>query len=252
MQNLNTKTEVELSIVIPAFNEEKRITFLLDDLVRYFKDSPILYEVIIVDDGSSDNLAGVINNYTFSLKNLRLIRNGLNKGKGFSVKRGMLEACGQKRLFLDADNSVTIENLPRFIQALNEGADIVIGSIELPGSSKKDHNQWFRRILGVLAKKLIRFVATPGIYDTQRGFKLFRAETAEQIFNKVTIERWGFDIEVLTIAQLYRLRVTELPVIWDNPETKSINLAAYEKTLRELWQIKRNIWKGKYGGPTSV
>jgi dolichyl-phosphate beta-glucosyltransferase len=217
----------EVSIIIPAYNEALRIESTLQSL-------PGSYEVIVVDDGSVDDTIKVVEKFS----HVKVLKNEKNYGKGYSVKRGMLEARGELRLFMDADNSVTIANLPRFIDEIQKGADIAIASIEMSGATIEDANYSYRRVLGSLAKRLIRALAVPGIYDTQRGFKLFTKKATEMIFPQQTVNRWGFDIEILSLAQKKGLKIKEIPVEWHNSTGSKVTVWSYFGTLYELVKIK--------------
>ncbi len=240
-----------LSIIIPAYNEALRIGPTLQAILDYLANKNFTHEIIVVDDGSKDATVSVVEKFRNIFKNIKLLKNDKNKGKGYSVRRGMLVASGEHRLFMDADHSVKIDNLDKFLkhsvrEYSTEGSDIIIASIELPGSSILDDNHGYRRILGRLSKILIRHVATTGIYDTQRGFKLFNARATEIIFPRQTINRWGFDIELLVIARKKGLKIKEVPVEWINGKTSSVGIGSYIMTLWELLCIKVNSWKGKY------
>lgn len=218
---------LEISIIIPAYNESLRIETTLRSI-------PFEYEVIVVDDGSKDETISMVERFP----HVKLLKNEANRGKGYSVKRGMLEARGEYRLFMDADHSVKIDNLPRFIEEIEKGADIVIGSIELPGAQIQDDNYGYRRVLGKWSKWLIRNLITPGIYDTQRGFKLFTAQAVEALFPLQVTNRWGFDFEILSRAQKRGLKIKELAVEWNNSKASSVNMWSYFYTLWELAKIK--------------
>lgn len=240
------KKDIYLSVVIPAYNEAKRIETTLLSLKKYFKDKDYIYEIIIVNDGSSDNTSAVVLKFKKYFKDLILIENRKNRGKGYSVKRGMLAAKGEYKLFMDADNSVKIDNLDIFLPYCENGNDVVIGSIKIKGSRFKEGNGWHRRLLGNWSKILIRFLAVPGIYDTQRGFKLFSKRAANKVFKKQTIDRFGFDIELLTIARLFGFKIKELPVEWDNPSGSKVTFLSYFESLAELFKIKKNVLLGVY------
>lgn len=236
-----------LSIVIPAYNEAARIGNTLESIARYLANTPMDAEIIVVDDGSKDDTAAVAQSYAKKIKNLNVLINEKNSGKGFSVKRGMLAATGDYRLFMDADNSVDISHLDAFMRALQEGSDVAIGSIHITDTTfVSEHNGWHRRILGSGANMLVQLLAVPGIEDTQRGFKLFSAKAAEAIFPRQTIERFGFDIEVLVIARKNGLAIKELPVVWDNPAGSTVTAASYFQTLGELAHISWNRILGRY------
>ncbi len=239
-------SNIFISVVIPAYNEAGRIERTLASVRAYFSDRPLSHEIIVVDDGSTDNTADIVRNAIRNTPELRLIENGSNRGKGFAVRSGMQNARGRYRLFMDADNSVDILHLDKFLPWMDQGYDIAIGSIQIAHSRVTEHAGWHRRILGRAAKILIGIVASPGIEDTQRGFKLFSAAAAEVVFALQTIERWGFDIEILTIAWLYGFHIKELPVAWDNPTGSKVTLRSYIQTLRELLHIMWNRSTGKY------
>lgn len=168
------------------------------------------------------------------------------QGKGGAIKRAMMKAHGEYRLFMDADNATTLDQIEPFWKAFNEGYDVVIGSIEVTGATIKEHAGWHRRFLGKAAKWLIRFVALPGIYDSQRGFKAFSAKAASVIFPKQTIGRWGFDIEILLIARRNKFKIKELPVRWNNMGESKVGLGAYVSTFVDLAKIKLNDILGRY------
>ena len=236
-----------ISVIIPAYNEAARIRRTLESVQRYVADNRIPAEIIVVDDGSTDGTADVVGRYASSVANLKILPNGMNKGKGFSVRRGMLAAAGDYRLFIDADSSVDISHLDAFLRAAKKGSDIVIGSIHTSKESDVfEHNGWHRRLLGSGATMLIRLLAVPGIRDTQRGFKLFSAKAAETIFLRQTIERFGFDIELLVIAHENGLKIQELPVAWDNPAGSKVTIFSYLHTLGELIRISYNRLRGTY------
>lgn len=240
-----------ISIIIPAYNEATRIEKTLSSISRYIAYNPSRFEVIIVDDGSSDGTPAIAKKYSSSITNLTVLVNEQNKGKGFSVRRGMLAATGDYRLFMDADNSIDISHLDKFLNAIALGWNVVIGSIHI--SDKKnisEHSGWYRRVLGSCANILIQALAVWGIKDTQRGFKLFSKEAADVIFPRQTIERFGFDIEALIIARKFGYSIKELPVVWDNPAGSKVTIASYFQTLNELLHITYNRVLQKYSPRT--
>jgi dolichyl-phosphate beta-glucosyltransferase len=236
-----------VSVIIPAYNESSRIGTTLNEISQFFLKNPISYELIVIDDGSTDDTAQVAEKFDPLFPKFTLIKNEKNRGKGYSVKKGMEIATGDYRLFMDADHSVKIDNLPAFLKYLEgDFADIVIGSIELPGSRIQDDNHGYRRILGRWAKILIRKMATPNIYDTQRGFKLFTKYAAETAFPLQTVDRWGFDIEILVIANEHNFRIKEVAVDWNNSRASSVRLTSYLDTFLELLYIRKRSKQGKY------
>ncbi len=243
------KSDVHLSVIIPAYNEQERVKDTVMDISRYLSKQDYTFEIIAVSDGSKDGTAEICKELESTIYNFKFIDNEKNQGKGAVVRQGMLAAGGKYRLYLDADNAVSIDHLDKFWPFIKEGYDIVIGSIEVPGAIQKEKYEGFskiyRNILGKLSKYLVRAVTIWEIHDTQRAFKLFRAEAAEKIFPRQTIRRWGFDIEILVIAKNLGYKIKELPVRWINPAGK-VNFMAYFKTLMELLKIKFNSIRGKY------
>lgn len=235
-----------LSVIIPAYKEAKRIGPTLLSLEKYFKNKDYQYEIIVVNDGSPDNTGNIVFALKEKVKNLKLVDSSKNMGKGHAVRSGMLAAQGKYRLFMDADNSVTINHLDKFLLHCRYGHDVVVGSIKMTGAVVCEKNEWYRRILGNLSKALIKFVAIPNIQDTQRGFKLFTKEAADIVFNMQTIHRFGFDMEILLIAQKYHLKIKESPVKWINPTGSTVSLMSYIETLSELIIIKTNDILGRY------
>lgn len=237
----------KLSVVIPAYNEEHRITQTLQYTSDYLKKQAYSYEILVVVDGAKDKTAQVVKNLEGQMANLRAIDNKENHGKGHVVKQGMLEATGDVRIFMDADNSTTIDQIEKFLPFLSQGYDIVIGSIEIEGASINEHAQWYRRFLGHWSKYLIRAVAGLwNIHDTQRGFKVFTGKAAQDVFSKATIERFGFDIEILAVAQSLGYKIKEVPVVWNNSGESTVNLNSYIETLKDLFAVRLNLWTGKY------
>lgn len=240
------RDKIKLSVVIPAYNESSRVGLILESLKAYLGTSKVRYEIILVDDGSTDNTVPAVQKFAGNWPELRILENKENRGKGFSVNRGMQAARGDYRLFMDADNSVDISHVDAFFDGMKNGADIVIGSTRLSGSAVSENAGWYRRIFGYCAKILISFFAVPGIRDTQRGFKLFSQRAADAIFPLQTIERFGFDIELLSIAQVNGFTIKEMPVTWNNPDGSKVTLGSYFQTLGELLHIMRNRISGKY------
>lgn len=238
--------KIHLSVVIPAYNEAKKISATLLDVDKYLSKQKYSYEIIVVSDGSTDGTAKVVKKTQQLVKNLRIIDNKKNHGKGYVVKQGMLEARGKYRLFMDADNSTTIDHLDKFWPHTKDN-DIVIGSIEIKGAKIEETASWYRRWLGKVAKYIIRIIA--GLWevrDTQRGFKLFTEKTVKKIFPKQTLMRWGFDFEILVLAKKFGFKIKEVAVRWKNPPGK-VTLSSYFKTFWELLKIKYNLITNKYG-----
>ena len=240
-------SDVHLSVIIPAYNEERRLPGTLRCVVEYLSAQSYRSEINVVDDGSSDSTAEAAREFDSSIP-LYLFRHpdGANHGKGASVKRGMLEATGEYRLFMDADNSTTVDQVQGLWPHLERGCDVAIGSRVIGGAKVATHQPWYRELAGRSGNWVIRAFAVPGIMDTQVGFKMFTRRSAETVFPRLTIDRWGFDVEVLAIARLHGFRVCELPVRWNNSPGSKVGMSAYVEVLTEVLRIRRNLRAGIY------
>ena len=236
----------EFSIVIPAYNEKNRILKTLNSIYEYFQNEN--FEIIIVDDGSNDNTTSFIENKKESIgENIKIISYQPNKGKGYAVKKGIEKAQGKFILFTDADNSTPIEEFKKLLTALKNNNDIAIGSRYLSNSDIKIKQNIFRILIGRLGNLLIQLLLVKKVKDTQCGFKLFKNEVAKNIFKKQTINRWGFDMEILTIAQILDYKIVEVPVSWLNSSDSRLRpIRDTIKTFLELIKIKLNLLTGKY------
>jgi len=244
-----------LSIVIPAYNEAKRLPRTLERIHAYLCDSVKGWqvgmeaiEVIVVDDGSTDGTSELARTFSDRLPNLQVLRHSPNRGKGYSVKQGMLAAKGKFRLFSDADLSTPIDELDKMLPLLLSGEfDIAIASRGLPQSQLLVRQPWHREMLGRLFNLVVQALATPGIWDTQCGFKLFRGDVAERLFSLQTLDGFAFDVEVLYLARKFRYRIAEVPVRWLNdPNTKVQTLRHGMQMLRDLLVIRWNDLRGRY------
>lgn len=235
-----------LSVIIPAYNEEKRIPQTLLSLDKYLSVQKYSYEILVVDSGSADKTAFVVNNLTKLIKNLRLINLPANRGKGWAVTQGMLASSGNYRLFTDADNSTSIEHFSKMLTFLEQGYDIVIGSRALRESVIAVPQSLFKRLLGKAGNLFIQLVAVWGIWDTQCGFKVFEEKAANDIFSRLTIPGWGFDVETLAIARLRGYKIKEMPVRWVNDPLSHVTAIAYFQVLFETMKVRLNLWRKKY------
>jgi dolichyl-phosphate beta-glucosyltransferase len=235
-----------LSIIIPAYNEEKRIGKTIFAINEYLQKQNYPYEIIIVDDGSKDSTVELVKNLKEKVKNLRVIDNKKNHGKGYVVRQGIMEAKGEYRLFMDADNATTVDQVENLLPFFKDGYDVVIGDRDLKESEIKKHQSRFKEILGDMGNILIQTLAVPGIKDTQCGFKCFSTKFAEKIFPKLKVDRWGFDIEILALARKFGYKIKTVPVVWINDEESKVSMSGYIDTLKELFQIKWNLISGKY------
>jgi glycosyltransferase involved in cell wall biosynthesis len=243
---LNARGDPYLSVVIPAYNEERRLPATLADVIAWLSRQQFPSEIVVVDDGSTDGTAAAVKQMTGPL--VRLVRHpdGENHGKGASVRLGMLEARGDCRLFMDADNSTTCDQAAAFFPYLQEGFDVVIGSRDVPGAVIPVRQPWYKAWAGDLGNLFIRAAAVPGIYDTQAGFKLFTRRAAEDIFSRLTLTRWAFDVEVLAIARRRGYRIKEVPITWRNDPQSKVRLSSYFAVLRDVWRVRRNLRAGRY------
>jgi len=242
-----TEKNPYLSVIIPAYNEAERIPSTLLDIDHKLHDAPFEYEIIVVNDGSKDNTAGVVRKLANTVKNLILIDNGTNKGKGGVVTQGMLSARGQIRLFMDADNSTSVDQFMNMKPLFDEGAQVVIGSRAAKGSRLQPPEPLYRQILGKLGNILIQLTNVPGIWDTQCGFKAFTANAAQEIFSRVRTKGWGFDIEILAIARALGYKIKQIPVFWVNAAGSKVGFSAYLKVFKENFIIRWWFLTGKYG-----
>jgi len=215
-------TELALSIVIPAYNEAERISPTLDRVLEWLDEEGRSAEVVVVDDGSKDDTCGVVRARAASDDRLRLVENGANRGKGYSVAHGVREARGAWILFSDADLSTPVEELNK-LEAGRGDAPISIGSRALPDSDLKKRQPFYREMMGRSFNLLVQTLVFPGIKDTQCGFKLFRADVAKVLFELRTIDGFAFDVEVLFLARKHGHAVAEIPVVWINDEASRVD-----------------------------
>jgi dolichyl-phosphate beta-glucosyltransferase len=239
---------LDLSIIVPAYNEEHRLPKTLDSILAYLQKQPFRAEIIVVDDGSSDATAALVNTYSQKHPEMRLVSNGMNRGKGFSVRHGMLEARGEIALFTDADLSTPIEEADKLLVAVREhGYDGAIGSRAIDRSLIAVHQSAIREQAGIMFNRVVRWIMGIGFSDTQCGFKAFRRERCKIIFEQQRIERFGFDPEILYLAKRHALRVQEVPVRWSHDEGTKVNVAADGmRMLVELLVVRWNSAAGLY------
>ena len=241
-----------LSVVIPAFNEARRLPTLLRNVSRYLPESPFdETEIIVVDDGSLDGTLEAVQSEQATLiasgVGVRVARNGTNRGKGYSVRRGMCEARHDWVLFSDADESAPIAEVEKLVHAADSGGhSVAVGSRALDRTLIGTHQPKYREFMGRLFNFNVRLVTGLRIADTQCGFKLFRRETAQRIAAKQRIERFGFDVEQLYIARKLGYSIAEVPVRWDNQPDSSVGLADGLAAFADVWRVKWNDLTGAY------
>ena len=238
-----------LSVIVPAFNEEKIIFENINRYSDYLKKQNYDYEIIIVNDGSSDNSQKIINNLKTKNQKIKSIEFEKNQGKGYVVKRGMLKAQGDYHLFLDADNSTSINHLEQALPLMKKGENIIIGSRnprDIKNAELIIRQALWKLFLGKMGNLLIRILFKIKIHDTQCGFKIFSKKASAKIFPQLTINRWLFDLESLVLAQKYNYKINIIPVQWVNSEESSVGLGGYFTSLKELLKIKYNLIFNKY------
>jgi len=236
-----------LSIVIPAYNESARIDSALAHVLDCVETRRWDAEILVIDDGSSDNTAAVVQRWMAHHPNLHLIKNPGNRGKGYSVRNGLLQSAGDIVMFTDADLSAPIEEAERLIDAIDAGAGVAIGSRWLDKQKQTVHQPLYRRFFGRCFNWVTRRVIGLPFKDTQCGFKAFRRDAAQTIFRLQTIERWGFDPEILFIARKLKYTIVEVPVTWGHDERSRISyLKDGLKMLEEIGQIRTNSLRGRY------
>ena len=237
-----------LSIIIPAFNEEARLPETIRGIEAYFHGKrPVFFEILIVDDGSRDATVQVAESASGSDAAIRVLRNPENKGKGYSVRHGMLEAKGEWLLFSDADLSTPMAELEKLWAALQrDGSTVAIGSRALDRSLIGVHQPGFRETAGKIFNFVMRVVIGLPISDTQCGFKLFRRDVATRVFAKQTLEGFGFDVEVLFLAKKLGAKISEVPVRWNHAENSRVSALNGIQAFMELAQVRWNDLLGRY------
>lgn len=242
------ENKIHLSVIIPAYNEERRLPKTLLSIDGYLKTQNFDYEIIIVNDGSKDRTSEVVKNLFSDIKNLKLIDNKENHGKGYVVKQGMLTGKGEFRLFTDADNSTSIDQIEKIWQEFKAGYDIVIGSRDIKGAILDPPQPWIRQVVLGEGFKLFRKIIINlwSIEDTQCGFKCFTKSAAEDIFPKCKIDRFAFDPEILVIAEKLRYKIKEIPIVWKNDLESKVKFKSMIKMATDLFKIKWNLITHKY------
>ncbi len=237
------------SIIIPAYNEAARVGASLQKVLAYVAAQGWDVEVIVVNDGSRDNTAGIIRGYAEKNSRLLLLENPGNRGKGYSVRNGMLHAQGEILLFSDADLSSPIEEAEKLFAAIADGADVAIGSRWLRSDLQTQRQPFYRQMFGRIFNLLLRLTLGLNFKDTQCGFKAFTRRAANAIFPLQKVERWGFDPELLYLAKKFGFKVVEVPVAWAHSEGTRISpLRDGTRMFLDMLKIRWNAISGKYTG----
>src|SRR5262249_13180902 len=243
----SSRPSVDLSIVIPAYNELQRLPRSLERIVGYLEKQGRDFEIVVVDDGSSDGTAEVAAARLAGLgERGRVLRSPANVGKGASVRRGMLAARGSRVLFTDADLSAPIGEAPKRERAVEAGAAVAIGSRAADRRLLEERQPFHRDLMGRLFNLVVRMSAVRGIGDTQCGFKLFAGEVVAPIFARTRIDRFGFDVEVLALAQRLGVAVAEVPVRWRNSPESRVTLVQGARAFLDPLRVRLGLSLGRY------
>jgi dolichyl-phosphate beta-glucosyltransferase len=246
-----SETPLSLSVVIPALNEAARLPRTLERVRSFLEARREAYEIVVVDDGSTDGTAETA--AAAGGPHARVLRNDGNRGKGFSVRRGMLSARGDRRLMTDADLSTPIEDLPRLEACLAQGSDVAVASRAAAGANVEIHQPLYRESLGRAFNALVRALLVPEIHDTQCGFKLFSGPAAAAVFRRARNDGFAFDVEALFLARRLGFRVVEVPVTWRNDAASRVGVLSGSLAFVDLARIRVDAWMGRYDvgrGPT--
>jgi len=239
---------VELSLIVPAYDEELRLRPTLERLHAHLSAQPLRYEIVVVDDGSKDKTCEIVETAMTTIPNLFLVRQSPNRGKGAAVRRGMLAARGEIRVMCDADGSMPPEQLPRLLAPIvARGAQIAIGSRYAPGARTDVEQPLYRVMWSRLCNQVIQRSLVPRVLDTQCGFKAFTAEAARNLFASATIDGWAFDLEILALARRRGFAIEEVGIEWKDDNRSRVNpLTDMWKVIREALTIRCNLQRGVY------
>lgn len=232
---------MKLSVVVPAFNEARRILPSLERIFSYLEKQAYDHEVVVVDDGSTDSTTAVVREHFGQQPTLRLLSYKPNRGKGYAVRHGALHARGSWVLLTDADLSTPIEELPKLSAALEQGFDLAIGSRALPGSEVRKRQNLLRERAGKMFNWWVRLVVGLPFRDTQCGFKLFQRERLAPVWEHLSVDRFAFDVELLAVALALGRKVAEVPVIWTNVPDSTVSLWRGLEAYLEVWRIRKHV-----------
>jgi len=244
-----SQSGIYLSVIVPASNEAERIGKTLKRLDKFLRGQPFSYEIFVVLDGPTDGTRDVLNNLLAEIANVRVVDRSVNRGKGYTVREGMLKASGTVRLFTDADNSTDIAHFDKMKPLFDQGYDVAIASRnrkDAAGARQVVPQVWYKRIIGQIGNAIVQLFAVRGIWDTQCGFKAFRAEAAQRIFARATIDGWGFDIEVLALARALNYKTGIIPAHWINDPHSHVRPFDYVRVLGDTLVVWFNFLTRRY------
>jgi dolichyl-phosphate beta-glucosyltransferase len=235
-----------LSVIIPSYNEERRIGPTLQEVLRFLDEQPYTWEVVVVDDGSTDDTAAIASAFARKMEGPVRVMTVAHRGKGWAVKRGMLEAKGRYRFMADADLAMPIDQLIGFLDRMAEGYDIVIGSRQIAGARRYDEPA-SRHVMGRVFNWVTRNFAVRGFQDTQCGFKCFRGEVADELFTRQKTDGFGFDVEILYVASKRGMRILEMPIDWYHQRSSKVRpVVDTFLMLRDILSIRLRDIRGRY------
>lgn len=242
-----------LSVIIPAYAEGELLGQVLADIEHHLRRKNFRYEILVIVDGSPNNTGEVAKKYVNRIKNLLVIDDGINHGKGYAVRQGLLQVKGAYRLFTDADGSTSIEHADEFLHECRKGSDVVIASRDIEGSVIEIHQPRHRELMGDLGNLLIRLTLGLWSYpDTQCGFKMLSQNAAREIATRLVVDRFGFDFELIILAHKLGFKVKQMPVRWRNEKESSVTFFGpngFIQILMDLMKTKSRLIKGKYNLP---
>jgi len=239
---------VYLSVIIPAYNEQAAIRNTIKETIQFLNTHAFNYEIIIVDDGSKDDTVGEAKKAAKEFNSdIIILENDINRGKGYSIKKGVMRAKGEIILFFDADLSTPLESFDKMLPFFSHGYDIVMCSRHLPDSEILVRQSRIRELAGKIFYKIVFSFFLKDITDTNCGFKAYQRAIGQELYSLLTINRWGFDAEIIYLAQKRSCKIKEIPVSWSNKANSKVNVVvAIAETIKELMQIKVNDWRGRY------
>lgn len=243
------QSSVDLSVIMPAYNEASRLPETLRRFQEYLSTKPFSYEIVVCLDGPTDPTRKVLDDMVREIKHMKILDRKVNRGKGYTVREGMLQASGRVRLFADADNSTDISHFDKFQPLFNDGYDLVIcsrDSRDALGARQVVPQPRYKRYMGDLGNLLVQLLAVRGIWDTQCGFKAFRDHAAEKIFSQCTIDGWAFDIEVLALARALNYKIGIVPASWVNRPGSHVRPWSYPEVLLDTVRLWRRLSKGEH------
>jgi dolichyl-phosphate beta-glucosyltransferase len=240
----------DLSIVIPAYNEELRLSPTVREIVAFCRGRGARFELILVDDGSQDGTSAVARTLCLDFSELKLIRLPANHGKGYAVRTGVVNALGHMVLFADADGATPIAEIERLEAAIDGGADISVGSRALRAHGVQVQAKVYRHFIGRTFHQLVQWLANAGVQDTQCGFKLFRSAVAQDLFSRMRMDGFSFDVELLVMARRRGYRVSEVPVNWTHQPGSKVRLTVDSLHMAaDLFRIRAHWLRGEYDLP---